>query len=203
MALQLKRYVSKWKGISMRANAQAGFNLISIILSIVLLSFALTTLSMLLFPRVQDSVQIIQSAKAAELGAAVMDEIIGRSYDENSGPNGGLPECNRPLSPACTAPNKLGADPSEIINGVPERSLFNDVDDFNGLSGNIRHVLGDDLAEIYPNFSISISVFYDIDIEGQLQGTPDTIAGDSKRIAVKVIAPSGQDYVFSTIRGNF
>ncbi|WP_181044677.1 type II secretion system protein [Aliivibrio sifiae] len=82
----------------MRANAKTGFSLISIILSIVVMSFALMTLSILLFPRIQDSAQIIQSAKAAELGAAIMDEITGRSYDENSGPNGGLPECNRPRS---------------------------------------------------------------------------------------------------------
>lgn len=203
MVPQIKKYALKQRGISMRANIQTGFSLISIILSIVLMSFALITLSMLLFPRVQDSVQIIQSAKAAELGAAVMEDIIGRSYDENSGPNGGLPECNRPLSPACTAPNKLGADLTEIVNGVPERALFNDVDDFNGLSGSVRDVLGSDLAQIYPNFSISINVFYDTNIGGQFNGTPNVISGNSKRIIVKIITPSGQNYVFSTIRGNF
>ncbi|WP_375320125.1 hypothetical protein [Aliivibrio logei] len=71
--------------------------------------FTLMTLSILLFPRIQDSAQIIQSAKAAELGAAIMDEITGRSYDENSGPNGGLPECNHPRSLPCTDPKKLGS----------------------------------------------------------------------------------------------
>ncbi len=203
MVYQHKKYVLRWKAISMHANQQTGFSLISIVLSIILISFALMTLTVLLFPRAQDSAQLIHSTKAAELGAAVMDEIIGRKYDENSGPNGGVPECNSLLGKTCTVPAQLGPDPAEIINGIPDRTLFNDVDDFNGLSGSVRNVLGDDLAQIYPNFSISIRVFYDANINRKLDGVPDVISGNSKRIVVDVTDPSGQHYVFSVIRGNF
>lgn len=187
----------------MRANQQTGFSLISIVLSIILISFALMTLTVLLFPRTQDSAQLIHSTKATELGAAVMDEIIGRKYDENSGPNGGIPECNSSLGKNCTAPALLGPEPAEVINGIPDRTLFNDVDDFDGLSGSIQSVLGDDLAQIYPNFSISIRVFYDANVNNKVDGVPDAIAGNSKRIVVNIIDPSGQHYVFSVIRGNF
>ena len=204
----------------MRANQQTGFSLLSIILSITLISFALMTLTILLFPRAEDSAKLIHSTKASELGAAVMDEIIGRKYDENSGPNGGIPECNSQSGKICSlAKTKvingipqcddslgktcLGPDPDEIINGVPDRALFNDVDDFDGLSGSIQSVLGDDLAQIYPNFSISIRVFYDANVNNKVDGVPDTIAGNSKRIVVNIIDPSGQHYVFSVIRGNF
>ncbi|MBB1312057.1 type II secretion system protein [Aliivibrio sp. SR45-2] len=200
----------------MRANQQTGFSLLSIILSIILISFALMTLTILLFPRAEDSVKLIHSTKASELGAAVMDEIIGRKYDENSGPNGGIPECNSQSGKICSlAKTKvingipqcddslgktcLGPDPDEIINGVPDRALFNDVDDFDGLSGSVKNVLGDDLGDIYPNFSISISVFYD----ANLDAIPDKVSGNSKRIVVDVIDPSGQHYLFSVIRGNF
>jgi MSHA pilin protein MshD len=200
----------------MRANQQTGFSLLSIILSIILISFALMTLTILLFPRAEDSAKLIHSTKASELGAAVMDEIIGRKYDENSGPNGGIPECNSQSGKICSlAKTKvingipqcddslgktcLGPDPDEIINGVPDRALFNDVDDFDGLSGSVKNVLGDDLGDIYPNFSISISVFYD----ANLDAIPDKVSGNNKRIVVDVIDPSGQHYLFSVIRGNF
>ena len=200
----------------MRANQQTGFSLLSIILSIILISFALMTLTILLFPRAEDSEKLIHSTKASELGAAVMDEIIGRKYDENSGPNGGIPECNSQSGKICSlAKTKvingipqcddslgktcLGPDPDEIINGVPDRALFNDVDDFDGLSGSVKNVLGDDLGDIYPNFSISISVFYD----ANLDAIPDKVSGNNKRIVVDVIDPSGQHYLFSVIRGNF
>jgi MSHA pilin protein MshD len=187
----------------MRANQQTGFSLISIVLSIILISFALITLTVLLFPRAQDNAQLIHSTKAAELGAAVMDEIIGRKYDENSGPNGGEPECNSSLGKTCTAPDQLGPDTTEVINGIPDRTLFNDVDDFNGLSGSVKDVLGDDLAQVYPNFSISIHVFYNANINRKLDGVPDVISGNNKRIVVDVTDPSRQHYVFSVIRGNF
>lgn len=200
----------------MRANQQTGFSLLSIILSIILISFALMTLTILLFPRAEDSAKLIHSTKASELGAAVLDEIIGRKYDENSGPNGGIPECNSQSGKICSlAKTKvingipqcddslgktcLGPDPDEIINGVPDRALFNDVDDFDGLSGSVKNVLGDDLGDIYPNFSISISVFYD----ANLDAIPDKVSGNNKRIVVDVIDPSGQHYLFSVIRGNF
>ncbi|MGR6831947.1 type IV pilus modification PilV family protein [Aliivibrio wodanis] len=179
---------------------QRGFSLISIVLSIILMSFALLTVTTSLVPKSQQNVELIYSTKAAELGAAVMDEILGRQFDQNSGPNGGLPECSSPTGKACTTVEDLGED-TDLAAGIDEsnRSLFNDVDDFNGLSGNVQDVLGDNLGSVYPNFSISISVFYD----ANLDGIADTVSGNRKRIVVDVIDPSGQHYPFSVFRGNF
>lgn len=172
---------------------QRGFSLISIVLSIILMSFALLTVTTSLVPKSQQNVELIYSTKAAELGAAVMDEILGRQFDQNSGPNGGLPEC-QPTRIPCTTPDALGPE-----TGETDRTLFNDVDDFDGLSGNVQDVLGDNLGSVYPNFSISISVFYD----ANLDGIADTVSGNRKRIVVDVIDPSGQHYPFSVFRGNF
>nr|VVV06630.1 hypothetical protein AW0309160_04124 [Aliivibrio wodanis] len=171
-----------------------GFSLISIVLSIVLISFALLTVTTSLIPKSQHNVELIYSTKAAELGSAIMDEILGRQFDQNSGPNGGVPECNSPTGLLCTLPNELGPDTDET-----DRTLYNDVDDFHGLTGSVGDVLGNDLATIYPNFSISIRVFYD----ANLDGVADLVAGNSKRIIVDVVDPSGQHYVFAVIRGNF
>lgn len=173
---------------------QRGFSLISIVLSIILMSFALLTVMISLVPKSQQNVELIYSVKAAELGAAVMDEILGRQFDQNSGPNGGLPECDSPTGEPCTPPDDLKPEAGET-----DRTLFNDVDDFDGLSGNVQDVLGDDLGSVYPNFSISISVFYD----ANLDGIADTVSGNRKRIVVDVIDPSNQHYLFSVFRGNF
>ncbi|MGN2614116.1 hypothetical protein [Aliivibrio fischeri] len=173
---------------------QQGFSLISIVLSIIIMSAALLIVTTSLVPRSQHNAELMYSTKASELGAAVMDEIVGRQFDQNSGPNGGLPVCELAKKPFCTSPRELGPE-----EGKDNRTLYNDVDDFDGLSGSVKDVLGNDLAGIYPNFSISIEVFYD----ANLDGIPDTISGNKKRIVVDVTDPSGQHYVFSVIRGNF
>ena len=49
--------------------------------------------SRLLFSEGKQSADQIAAVKAAELGRAVIDEVLGRNFDHNSGPNGGLPEC--------------------------------------------------------------------------------------------------------------
>lgn len=177
----------------MTVKHQRGFSLISIVLSIILMSFALLTVTTALIPKSQQNVELIYSAKAAELGFAVMDEVLSRQFDQNSGPNGGLPEC-QPTGVPCTTPDVLGPEAGET-----DRTLFNDVDDFNGLSGNVQDVLGDNLGSVYPNFSISIEVFYD----SNLDGIADTVSGNRKRIVVDVVDPSGQHYPFSAFRGNF
>ncbi|MDD9155277.1 type II secretion system protein [Aliivibrio sp. S4TY2] len=179
----------------MLAKHQKGFSLVSIVLSIVLMSFALIIITTSLVPRSQHNAELMYSTKAAELGAAVMDEIVGRQFDQNSGPNGGLPVCEPTTS--CTPPgDRLGEDGDKEKGN---RTLYNDVDDFNRLTGSVKDVLGNDLAGIYPNFSISIEVFYDANLDGK----PDAISGNLKRIVVDVIDPSGQHYAFSVIRGNF
>ncbi|MUK36464.1 type II secretion system protein [Aliivibrio fischeri] len=179
---------------------QQGFSLISIVLSIIIMSAALLIVTTSLVPRSQHNAELMYSTKASELGAAMMDEIVGRQFDQNSGPNGGLPACDSPTGDKCSTVNELGND-TNLAMGIDEsnRTLYNDVDDFDGLSGSVKDVLGNDLAGIYPNFSISIEVFYDANLDGK----PDTISGNRKRIVVDVVDPSGQHYVFSVIRGNF
>ncbi len=182
----------------MRANR--GFTLIELIIAIVLIGITVAGISTSLFPQSRQSAEIILASRAAELGHAVMDEIISRQFDHNSGALGGLPVCISSSGPqggdgeACTTPDKLGPEDTET-----ERSNFNDVDDFNGLSGNVSDVLGEDLSDIYVNYRVNISVYYDTD----LNGIPDSVSGDRKRIDVVVIDPQDNQYEFAVYRGNF
>jgi MSHA pilin protein MshD len=180
----------------MSAKPSRGFTLIELILAMIIAAFAILTLTMSLYPRSKQSAEQIYSIKAAELGRAVMDEVLGRNYDQNSGPNGGLPECGNTADGGadCTLPGSLGPD-----GGETSREEFNDVDDFDGLSGAIEDVLGTDLAAEYPNYQVSIAVFYDADNDG----VSDSTAGNYKRIEVTIKDPSGQEYPFSAYRGNF
>lgn len=196
----------------MPVKSNSGFSLISIVMSIILISFALLMVTTTMIPTSQYSAELIYSTKAAELGSAVMDEVIGRQFDQNSGPNGGVPECNSPAGELCTIPENLGPD-TDLANGIDEtnRTEYNDVDDFNGLSGSVKDVLGGDLAGIYPNFSISITVFYDKKAVTQsngksvteMMGVKSNVNTNAKRIVVTIVDPSGQNYVFSAVRGNF
>ena len=192
-------------------NRTRGFTLVEMIIVITLTAIAITGLAAALYPRSQQSAEQVIAVKAAELGRAVLDEILARQFDHNSGPNGGLPECvivetdNRQL---CTAPahDSLGPDAGEN-----DRTLFNDVDDF--ITGDqprpIQDVLGQTLDSSYRNFKVSINVFYEQDIfseqenSSQFTGVNANQRTHYKRIEVVIIDSQDNRYPFAAIKGNY
>ena len=182
----------------MRANK--GFSLIELIIAIVLIGIAAVGITTSLFPQSRQSAELVLASRAAELGHAVMDEIISRKFDQNSGDLGGLPVCiseDRDLDDdelPCTSPDDLGPDDQESL-----WAEFNDVDDFDASRGSVGDLLGAEFGAKYPNYFIAVRVFYDADLDA----SPDTVMGDSKRIAVQVTDPQGNHYDFAVYRGNF
>lgn len=186
-------------------NRTRGFTLVEMIIVITITAIAITGLAAALYPRSQQSAEQVIAVKAAELGRAVLDEILGRQFDQKSGPNGGLPECvivetdNRQL---CTAPahDSLGPDAGEN-----DRTLFNDVDDF--ITGDqprpIQDVLGETLDSSYRNFKVVIDVFYEQDNSGQFTGVNANQLSHYKRIEVVIIDSQGNRYPFAAIKGNY
>ncbi|NAW63531.1 prepilin-type N-terminal cleavage/methylation domain-containing protein [Vibrio sp. V31_P5A7T61] len=186
-------------------NRTRGFTLVEMIIVITITAIAITGLAAALYPRSQQSAEQVIAVKAAELGRAVLDEILGRQFDQKSGPNGGLPECvivetdNRQL---CTAPahDSLGPDAGEN-----DRTLFNDVDDF--ITGDqprpIQDVLGETLDSSYRNFKVVIDVFYEQDNSGQFTGVNANQRSHYKRIEVVIIDSQGNRYPFAAIKGNY
>ncbi|EKO3583671.1 prepilin-type N-terminal cleavage/methylation domain-containing protein [Vibrio metschnikovii] len=183
-------------------NRTRGFTLVEMIIVITITAIAITGLAAALYPRSQQSAEQVIAVKAAELGRAVLDEILGRQFDHNSGPNGGLPECllSDPEEPLCTDPSALGPDAVEN-----DRTLFNDVDDF--ITGEpprpIQDVLGETLDNSYRNFKVVIDVFYEQDNSGQFTGVNANQLSHYKRIEVVIIDSQGNRYPFAAIKGNY
>ncbi|MFY2509752.1 type II secretion system protein [Vibrio pectenicida] len=177
-----------------------GFTLVEMIIVITIMAIAVGGVSTALFPRGKQSADQIAAVKAAELGRAVIDEVLGRNFDQNSGPSGGLPECVLPgeTGMECTSGANLAAESGETNN-----TLYNDVDDFNGFNGSARDVLGATLSEGYQGYNIVIAVYYEAFNGVEMQGTPSTSITHYKRIEVTVTDRQGNQYPFAVIRGNY
>lgn len=182
--------------------SQRGFTLIEIIVGLVTLTASFVILTLMIFPQAQRSAEPVLQARAAALGKALLDEISGRSFDENSDRVGGLIRCGE-AGTSCTPPASLGPDAGET------RPNFNDVDDYHGLvscespgvpagCSDLEDALGNEIADIYRNFRYSVEVCYSDTV-----GTCQSAITDFKLIQVTIRTPLGQDFVFSSLRGNF
>lgn len=174
-------------------SSQRGFTLIEIIIGIVVLGISIVLLTVLLFPQAQRSAEPLLQQRAAALGQTFLDEISGKSFDENSDRQGGLVRCGEGTT-TCTAPVALGPDGET-------RETFDDVDDYHQLeltAPSLQDALGDDIAARYVGFTYSIEVCYSDNI-GVCQSTITAF----KRIQVTVTTSFGQDFVFTSLRGNY
>ena len=168
-----------------------GFTLIEIIVGLVTISASFVILTVIIFPQAQRSAEPILQARASNLGKAFLDEILGRSFDENSDRTGGAFRCGED-GIDCTAPDDFGPDGGEV------RETFNDVDDFHELNIPLENALGTDIAAQYANFQYAIDVCY-----SDAVGNCSSSITQFKRVQVTVTTPLGQDFVFSGIRGNY
>ena len=192
------------KNIKTKSIFQQGFTLIEMIVGIVVMSIAFSIFTTLIYPLANQSAEQIHQIRAAELGQSMINEIIGKAFDENSDMSGGLMRCGEAGANACTLSADFGPD-----GGTPEtRNAFNDVDDYHGLNV-VETSLGstDGLADIYVGFSMSVSVINDSNYDGIYISDPANPAFDNnftaKLITVTVTTPQGFDFVFSTYRVNF
>lgn len=188
---------NKWNAVMLK-NAQTiarqgGFTLIEIIVGIVTLGIVLSLLTVLLFPQAKRSAEPLLQMRAAELGIALMNEISSKSFDHNSDHAGGAIRCGETDAPPCT--NMLSG--TGVLGPDGEaRHKFNDVDDYHGLSD-----IPSSLSARYPGFSYRVQVCYS-DAGGTCV-TPVPIPPSFKRVQITVTTPMGQDFVFSSIRGNY
>lgn len=164
-----------------------GYSLIELILTIVLTAIVMTIFYNLFAFNQARSVSPVMQMRASELGQAYLEEIGLKRFDENS-PIGNQLRCDQLGTQACN-----GIQNEE---GISNRRLFDDVDDYNGLAerppidalGNTR--LG------YNNFTVEVSVVYAGDDFGFVNNS-------LKKIEVRVTSPEGDSFVFSQYKGNF
>jgi MSHA pilin protein MshD len=181
----------------MLANKTSGFTLIELVIGIVVFSIALVLFTSLIVPQAIRSVDPIFQVRATELGQSLMNEITSKSFDEKSDRTGGGTLCD---ATTCTGTTHLGPDDSET------RTSYNDVDDYDGLNvsdGNIKNSLNETTilngSNLYQGFRLNVSVVYDEDMDG----TEDTVVGNTKLITVTVTTPNDEDIIFSSFRSNY
>jgi MSHA pilin protein MshD len=178
---------------------QSGFTLIEIIVGIVVLSITYAVLTNLIYPLASQSAAQVHQVRAAELGQSMINEILGKAFDENSDMSGGFVRCGETSAASCTLSANLGADGSE------NREDYNDVDDYNSISftdSNILNSQGIIISDVYVGFSMNISVINDSDYSGAYQAGIDDDK-TAKLITITVRSPQSDDYVFSVYKANF
>lgn len=183
----------------MHVNNFKGYTLIEQVIGIVVFSIALGLFTSLIIPQVIRSVGPIFQVRASELGQSLINEITAKSFDEASDRTGGAMRCD---SSTCSAWDNMGKDAGE------SRSNFDDVDDYNGFempdnNGMFSNALGDTLTingtNLYEDFEVTISVFYDENFDG----INDEKIGNAKLITVTITTPNIQNIIFSTYVSNF
>lgn len=196
--VSLNRRISSAVSISVHK----GFTLIELVIGIVVLGVATTFFVSMLVSSSRFSADPWHQVRASELGAALMNEINAKSFDENSDRTGGFIRCNSVDigTQNCTLAANLGADAGELT-----RSDFDDVDDYHNLTESGADIIdivtsnGASLATHYANFSLTVTVFYDANFDG----INDNAVGAHKKIHLIITDPLGNQTQFASYRSNY
>ena len=103
-----------------RIESRSGFTLLELIVGVVVLGIALLMISSILGPMYIRSSEPWQQVRAAELGHSLMNEILGKSFDEHSNRSGSLWRCGEAGAPE-PATGKAEAEPN-CNNSIPAAS---------------------------------------------------------------------------------
>jgi MSHA pilin protein MshD len=184
--------------------SQQGLSLIELIIGIVVLAIALSLVTAVLGPLYVKSTDPWHQVRATELGQSMLNDIMSRSFDQQSPRSGSMLRCGETGAPACTLQNSDGswpADPGETSSD--NRLRFNDVDDFNNFTVNgslLTNILAEDLADVYRNYQLQVSVSY---AAGSDVAGISVAADQMKVITVTVITPTGSALQFTGFKGNW
>ncbi|MFT5161476.1 MAG: MSHA pilin protein MshD [Alteromonadaceae bacterium] len=179
---------------SQPAIKEQGFSLIELMAGIVIMAISMAAMTTLIFPMAGKSVDPIYQVRAAELGQSLINEIMGRRFDENPAQSGGLLRCGEVAGIDCSV---IGIDAGEFAN---DPDTFDDVDDYNGYTHDIKKLASvGSYINLYENFTFSVTVVYDDDYNG---GSNDT-EKLAKRINVTVITPAQGIFKFAAYKGNY
>lgn len=158
-----------------------GVTLVELVISIVVISIALTALLGSFSLSAGRSADPLWQSKATQLAQAYLDEIIAMRFQENSPVEGGA------VSGCAISGNE--ADETSRI-------LFDDVDDYHGLNEQARF-LDNTVPTSYVGYQVAVTVTC-ADAAGNTGGLVN-----SKLITLQITSPTGQQLLFSTFRGNF
>jgi MSHA pilin protein MshD len=183
------------KSIELDQKKQQGFTLVETIVGIVVLSIAFSIFTALIYPLGNQSAEQVHQIRAAELGQSMINEILGKAFDEKSDMSGGSQRCGETPS-ICTLSKDLGFETGEV------RATFDDVDDYNNINVVESSLgIGDGLDDIYIGFKVNVEVINDSNYNGESDSSDNDYT--AKLITVTITTPQDFDFVFSVYRVNF
>lgn len=180
---------------------QRAFTLLELVIGLVVLGAALALLSGVLLPLHQQSGSTWQQVRSAELAQGMLNEILARSFDENSPRSGGLLRCDEAGAASCAASiSPCPASGSSSLTEEANRADWDDVDDyhcFRASAASLTDLYGQSLQERYSGYQLAVEVSY--------TGSALGFANDRlvKRIQLTVTDPSGQRLRYSALKGNW
>lgn len=181
-----------------------GFTLVELIIGIVILSVSFTVIFSMIVPAATQSALQINQIRASELGKSMLNEVMSKSFDENSDRVSGTLRCGEDINVDGTVDSNdacstvMGYDGGDEFGG--NRSAFDDVDDYNGLTS-IDNSLGGSLSDLYNGFTLLVNVCNDSQYDGDCTNGGDNQT--AKFIVITVTTPTGNKVVFSSYRSNF
>lgn len=174
-----------------------GFTLIEIIIGLVVLAIALVVIAGVLGPLYQKTGDPWHQVRAAELGHSLLNEIMGRSFDENSDRAGGEFRCGEAGFTACSV---FCTNAAVNTAEAETRPGYDDVDDFNGLQ-----LSGNDIVNSPGNLALNnLYLGYQASITVACAGSElDQPQASVKKITVTITTPTGEAIAFSAYRSNW
>ena len=188
----------------------SGFTLIELVTGIILFAVAMTLIMGVFLPMTRQQAQPIYQVRAAELGQGMLQEVLSRSFDENSDRSGtttagkyrycGVIDAMNTTTEYSTGncSSSLGAD-----SGESSYTQYDDVDDFNlycnaPITGSAFAQLQGLDTSLYENYSIKVCVENAPELLG-LTARNDV----AKKVTVTVTTPAGEAIPFTSYRSNY
>jgi len=184
-----------------RQHRTAGFSLLELVVGMLVLAISLTLLVSVLLPMQTQSGAIWQQVRSAELAQAMLSEIQGRAFDDNTPADGSLLRCDEAGASACVAAFPVcPATGQTALTEEADRADFDDVDDyhcFRASGASLSDVLGQSMADSYSGYQLAVELSY--------AGTDYGFASNRlvKKISLTVTAPDGTALLFSSLKGNW
>lgn len=161
---------------------QNGMTLVEMVISIVLISIAVTAVLSAFSSSMGRSSDPLWKNKSLKLAQLYLDEILSKKYDVST-PLGGIP-ASLPSAVSCDVPFAGG-----------NRGIFDHVDRFNGVN---------DMPPALVTGALSDYAGYRVTVLVTCAGSEVGVANNNaKRITVTVTPPNQSPMPFSVYRGNF
>lgn len=197
--------------LGFHSHANKGFTLIELVMTIVILGFT-SVILVPFFTSITHSPDPLIRQRAIALGQSIMDEILSKKWDEDT-PTGGAPICSKESNasrPGISNCSKSAGDISlDLGESSPDRSNWDDVDDYNGYSESDTFTEQDGDTFTLPGFTRSTTVTYipsnssPIEATNPIGTTTSANSTDTKRIVVTVNSPLGETLNFVAVLCNF